>query len=215
MASFTAKTEDFRKLASKLQGLSENIPQELAIVARKAGYRGRRLVAKEMVKYIKLPQKRLLKTCYVKADRNGATLTIRGNFRIAMNRFKTARTPDGMTVRVGPGSPTKFHGAFNTTRKRPAATKTGRRRKTAVKAKAIKHVPIKKLNKQVMRRDGSSRLPISAVPAVRPAQVLQETRAIERIWVDIRLMFFKELKRRIRFLTRKKAGTLNWQQRGN
>ena len=215
MASFTAKTDDFRKLASKLQGLSENIPQELAIVARKAGYRGRRLIAKEMVKYIKLPQKRLLKTCYVKADRNGATLTIRGNFRIAMNRFKTARTPDGMTVRVGPGSPTKFHGAFNTTRKRPAATKTGRRRKTAVKAKAVKHVPIKKLNKQVMRRDGSSRLPISAVPAVRPAQVLQETRAIERIWVDIRLMFFKELKRRIRFLTRKKAGTLNWQQRGN
>jgi hypothetical protein len=215
MVSFVAQTEDFRKLASKLQGLSQNIPQELAIVARKAGYRGRRLVAKQMVQYIKLPQKRLLKTCYVRADRNGATLTVRGNFRIAMNRFKTARTPDGMTVRVGPGSPTKFYGAFNTTRKRPAASKTGRRRKTAAKAKAVKHIPIKKLNNQVMRRDGSSRLPISAVPAVRPAQVLQETRAIERIWVDIRLLFFKELKRRIRFLTRKKAGTLNWQQRGN
>jgi RIO-like serine/threonine protein kinase len=190
----------------------------MAIAGKEAGFKGRRLIAKEMVKYIKLPQKRLLKTCYVKSDRNGATLTIRGNFRIAMNRFKSSRSADGMTVAIGPGRATKFYGAFNTTRKRAGKNKKvklKRSKNVTIKSNVFKRVPIKKLNKQVMRRDGSSRLPISAVPAVRPAQVLQETRAIERIYVDMRLLFFKTLQRRVRFLTRKKAGNLNWQQRGN
>jgi hypothetical protein len=209
MVALIAQTEDFRKLASKLQGLTANLPQELAIVASKTGYRGRRLVAKQMTQYIKLPQKRLLKTCYVKSSREGVTLTIRGNFRIAMHRFKTTRTSDGMTVRIGPGSPTKFYGAFNTTRKKSKGKAKGKARTAK---SAVKHVPIAKLNKQVVRRDSGGRLPISTVPAVRPAQVLQQQRAIERIWVDLRLVFFKQLKRRIRYLTRKKAGTLNWQQ---
>jgi hypothetical protein len=213
MPSLTATTDDFRKLAAKLEGIAKNVPQEIAIAGKEAGFKGRRLIAKEMVKYIKLPQKRLLKTCYVKSDRNGATLTIRGNFRIALNRFKSTRTARGIEVAVGPGRATQFHSAFNTTRKR--AAKNTRRKSASAKSGAIKQMPITKLRGQIIKRDGASRLPISAVPAVRPTQVLQETRAIERIWVDMRLLFFKTLQRRVRFLTRKKAGNLNWQQKGN
>jgi hypothetical protein len=213
MASLTATTADFRKLAAKLDGIAKNVPQEIAIAGKEAGFKGRRLIAKEMVKYIKLPQKRLLKTCYVKSDRNGATLTIRGNFRIALNRFKSTRTARGIEVAIGPGRATQFHSAFNTTRKR--AAKNTRRKSASAKSGAIKQMPITKLRGQIIKRDGASRLPISAVPAVRPTQVLQETRAIERIWVDMRLLFFKTLQRRVRFLTRKKAGNLNWQQKGN
>jgi hypothetical protein len=213
MASLTATTADFRKLAAKLDGIAKNVPQEIAIAGKEAGFKGRRLIAKEMVKYIKLPQKRLLKTCYVKSDRNGATLTIRGNFRIALNRFKATRTARGIEVAIGPGRATQFHSAFNTTRKR--AAKNTRRKSASAKSGAIKQMPITKLRGQIIKRDGASRLPISAVPAVRPTQVLQETRAIERIWVDMRLLFFKTLQRRVRFLTRKKAGNLNWQQKGN
>ena len=207
MASFTAKTEDFRKLAAKLEGIAKNVPQEIAIAGKEAGYKGRRLVAKQMAKHIKLPQKRLLKTCYVKSDRNGATLIVRGAFRIAVKRFKSARTSGGMSVTVGPNNTINVYGAFNTTRKR--AGKSGSR-----KAGAVKHVPIAKLNKQVVKRKGASRLPINAIPAVRPVQVLRETQSVEQIFVDMRLLFFKTLQRRVRFLTRKKAGNLNWQQQG-
>jgi transcription antitermination factor NusG len=218
MPILTATTDDFRKLAAKLEGIANNVPQEIAIAGKEAGYKGRRLVAKQLAKHIKLPQKRLLKTCYVKSDRNGATLTIRGNFRIALNRFKSTRTARGIEVAVGPGRSTQFHSAFNTTRKRAGKNKKVRLKKgksVTIKSGVFKRAPITKLRGQIIKRDGASRLPISAVPAVRPTQVLQETRAIERIWVDMRLLFFKTLQRRVRFLTRKKAGNLNWQQKGN
>jgi hypothetical protein len=208
MPSLTATTEDFRKLAAKLEGIANNVPQEIAIAGKEAGYKGRRLVAKQMAKHIKLPQKRLLKTCYIKSDLNGATLIVRGAFRIAAKRFKSAQTSGGMSVTVGPNNTINVYGAFNTTRRR--AGKSGSR-----KAGAVKHVPIAKLNKQIVKRKGASRLPINAVPAVRPVQVLRETQSVEQIFVDMRLLFFKTLQRRVRFLTRKKAGSLNWQQKGN
>jgi hypothetical protein len=208
MPSLTATTEDFRKLAAKLEGIANNVPQEIAIAGKEAGYKGRRLVAKQLAKHIKLPQKRLLKTCYIKSDRNGATLIVRGAFRIAAKRFKSAQTSGGMSVTVGPSNTINVYGAFNTTRRR--AGKSGSR-----KAGAVKHVPIAKLNKQIVKRKGASRLPINAVPAVRPVQVLRETQSVEQIFVDMRLLFFKTLQRRVRFLTRKKAGSLNWQQKGN
>jgi len=218
MVVLIGHTDDFQKLTRKLEGLSSNIPQEMAIAGKEAALKGRRLVAKQMAKHIKLPQKRLLKTTYAKSNRNSATLTIRGEFRIAMNRFKTYQTNSGIEAQVGPGVYTQFHGAFNTTRKRAGRNKKVRLKKgrsVTIKSGVFKRVPIVKLKKQVMRRDSGARLPISAVPAVRPVQVLRQAGVVPQLWVDMRLLFFKTLQRRIRFLTRKKAGNLNWQQRGN
>lgn len=211
MTTLIAKSDDFQKLIKQLDGLSNNIPQEVAIAAKYAGLRGRRLMAKQVVQFVRLPQKRVLKAFYVQANRDGATLVARGKFRIAFQRFKPVRIKGGAWANIYKGNHSRGEvpGAFNTTRKYHV---TGRGKKKKV-VKVAKPVPIAKLNGRFVVRDGKLRLPISAPPALRIVKVLREDGSFSSLFVDLRAAFKKTLTRRIRFLRMKSRGELNWQKK--
>lgn len=209
MATLVAQSDDFRKLIRQLDGLSNNIPQEIAIAAKQAAFRGRRMMARQVVQFIRLPQKRVLKAFYYKADRDGATLIARGEFRVAFQKFKPKRMPGGAYANIYKGNAKRGEvpGAFTTTMKYPTRGK-GKKRKTI---KVAKPVPIAKLHGRFVVRDSRARLPVSAPPPVRIVQVLREDGSFSQLFVDLRLAFKKTLTRRIRFLRMKKRGQLTWQ----
>jgi hypothetical protein len=199
---FTFTFTDLDDLIQKFEGIADNIPQEIAIANRKAGFRGRRAIAKRLAGHVRQPQKKLMKATYVKANRREVTVVIRGNFRVALKRFSPKRTNDGMTVNAYKSTlagRNNIPGAFNTTRKRTSK-------------KSARYVPIARFHKQPMIRKGKSRLPIQAAPAVRPVEVVTAASLLDGMVLDLESLQTKEVRSRIRFLTMKKRGQLNWQK---
>lgn len=213
VATFDALT-DFRE---KLQSLSDNMPQEIAIAASQTGYRGRRILAKAAQRFIKaIPQKRLIKAFYYRKKGTEVTIIGNGKFRIALKNFKPSPYSRGVVLakQTNDGRPAVIQSAFTSTRTLPKAWKKGARNKAKANAvtKPFKNKPITKFNGHPMQRLGKSRLPIKRVPGVNVNVVLLHNNALENIYVDLRDVFIKQLKRRVRFLDRKRRGELNWQQ---
>jgi hypothetical protein len=220
----SVNSKDFEDLIAKFEGIAENIPQQVAIAGRKAGFRVRRQIAKRLAEHIKSPQKRLMKATYYKKEGNQTTVVIRGGFRMAIKRFKPKQMANGVqfdAYKTSQAGGSFLPGAFNSTRKgsgRGRLVAMGRKKitlksgKVKYKAYGLKAVPIAKFGGQPMKRVGKARLPIKASPPVRPVSVIQTTGLIDGMSTDVQTDFVKEIQKRIRFLTMKKRGQLNWQK---
>jgi hypothetical protein len=200
------KTDGLRHLRDVLAEMQVNVKKEMRVAAWKAQKRGRTEVAKELAKTIRQPAKLLKKASYGKMVDEGFVFVIRGNFRIALKKFRPRHIKTGVTANVTKGT--------------VAVTQTGRARrfKTANNYPGAfmgprPGVPAAKLHGHPMYREGKKRLPIRRVPAVNLTTTIAALNWMPpRLAQLLRLELFKQVKERIRFLKVKIAGKLRNQK---
>lgn len=203
-------TQDFAVLRNRLIAMQENMTKEIRVAAWKAQKRIRGQIASELTKIINQPRKVLIKATYSKIAKTGSSFAvhIRGEFAIAIKRFKPKHVKQGVVAQTGrktvhqnpvtgqvqPADTGKvtFAGGFMGTR--PGVTSI-------------------KLRGTPVRRKGKKRLPIQAIPAVNIVlTVHQNPEMLPHIVEMTKAEFEKQVRERIRFLTLKKQKKLTWQQ---
>lgn len=190
-----AECDGLRILRDQLAEMQVDVPREIAIAGTKTVKKGRSLVAKRIAQVVRLPQGQLKKATRYKVFSTYFVLRIRGQFQIAIRRFRPRHTRQGVVVstrRTGGGKEV-YSDAF-------MGPRPG--------------VPATKLRGNPVRRKTAERLPIQALPAVRVVQVVREAQAVlDSMGDDLRSEYEKQIRERIRFQNLKLAGKLRNQKR--
>jgi hypothetical protein len=171
--------------------------KEMKIVVSKTGKQARIPIAKGLGKIVKVKQKFLKKVTRAEQTNEGAVLVLRGKFRVAIKWFKPRQTKKGITVK-----PYKMASRANAARQYDRGFMGPR-----------PGVPTATLRGQAVYRTTAARSPIAAIPAVVPVADLKEHPGLlEGIVQDVSGELANQIRLRIRYLTRKAAGTLRGKQ---
>lgn len=201
--------DSLRDLRDQIGAMQENVTKEIRVAAWRAQKRIRGQIATELTKIVNQPRKVLIKATYSKIKPNGDfVIVIRGVFAIAVKRFKPKQTKAGVVAKTGKKIvyQNPFTGKMQT-------SDTGKQTfpggfmgpKPGVISPKLRGVPV--------RRVGSKRLPIQAIPAVNVVLTIhQNPDKLPKIIKLAQAEFEKQVRERIRFLTLKKQKQLNWQQ---
>jgi len=211
MIRVEVKADGMRELRDRLAAMDVNVTKEVRIAYWKAQKRIRSLIAGLISKnVINQPKKVCQKAVYSKMRDDGFVVVIRGEFSIAIKRFKPKQNKKGVTAQTGKKvvKQNPFTGKVDTVNKGkefyPGAFMGP---KPGIKAP--------KLNGAVVQRVGKARMPIKAVSAVNVVLSLKNVEGtIEKLMALSKDEAVKQVRERIRFLTVKKQGKLNWQNRG-
>lgn len=198
-----------RDLRDQLGAMQENVTKEIRVAAWRAQKRIRGQIAKELAKIVNQPRKVLLKATYSKIKPDGSFLiVIRGVFAVAVKRFRPKHTKAGVVAKTGKKAvyQNPFTGKVQT-------ADTGKQVFPGGFMGPRPGVPAGKLRGVPVRRAGSRRLPIQAIPAINIVLTIhQNPDKLPQIIKLAQAEFEKQVRERIRFLTVKKQKKLTWQQ---
>ena len=186
------KTVGMNELLAGLASATNNLPQQVNIALGQASNKVKSAVAKEIGKELNTPQKNIKKQITRKTDRTRLTATVstKASGRIPLRDFQAKQTKAGVSAKVS--------------KRRGKKTYTGN---VFIIDKFGKHVFTR-------GRDPKNRK-ISKMRGVSPYGVMKKNMqtmgdVVAFAQQEIRTAMIK----RIRFLELKKAGGLNWQQKG-
>jgi hypothetical protein len=211
MIRVEVKADGMRELRDRLAAMDANVTKEVRIAYWKAQKRIRSLIAGLISKnVINQPKKVCQKAVYSKMRDDGFVVVIRGEFSIAIKRFKPKQNKQGVTAKTGK----KVVKQDPRTGKKDTLNNGKEFYKSAFMGPRP-GVQSTKLKGAVVQRVGKARMPIKAVSAVNVVLSLKNVEGtIEKLMALSKDEAVKQVRERIRFLTVKKQGKLNWQNRG-
>lgn len=198
-----------RDLRDQLGAMQENVTKEIRVAAWRAQKRIRGQIATELAKIVNQPRKVMIKATYSKIRPDGSFfIIIRGTFAIAIKRFKPKHSKAGVVAKTGKKTVVQnpFTGKIS-------VSDTGKQvfplgfmgPKPGVMAVKLRGAPV--------RRKGSNRLPIEAIPAINVVLTIKANdSAMPKIIRLAQAEFEKQVRERMRFLTLKRQKRLTWQQ---
>lgn len=198
-----------RDLRDRLAAMQVDVKKEVRIASWKAQKRIRSLIAGLLSKnVINQPKKVTSKAVYSKMRDDGFLIVIRGNFSVAIKRFKPKQNKKGVTAKTGKKTVKQnpFTGKI-------ATESTGKEFFPSAFMGPKPGTSSIKLRGAVVKRKTKARLPIQSVPAVNVVLSLKNVEGtVEKLVAMSQEEIVKQVKERIRFLTLKQQKRLNWQQ---
>ena len=186
------KTVGMNELLAGLASATNNLPQQVNIALGQASNKVKSAVAKEIGKELNTPQKNIKKQITRKTDRTRLTATVstKASGRIPLRDFQAKQTKAGVSAKVS--------------KRKGRKTYTGN---VFVIDKFGKHVFTR-------GRDPKNRR-ISKMKGASPFGIIRDnTQTMGDVLTVARREIRVAMEKRIRFLELKKAGGLNWQQKG-
>ena len=198
-----------RDLRDQIGAMQENVTKEIRVAAWRAQKRIRGQIAKELTTIVNQPRKLLIKATYSKIKPDGSFIVvIRGEFAVAIKRFKPKHVKQGVVAKTG--KKTVYQNPFTG---KVQTADTGKVTFDGGFMGPKPGVPAAKLRGVPARRKGSRRLPIEAIPAVNIVlTIYQNQTMLPQLLKLTKAEFEKQVRERIRFLTLKKQKKLTWQQ---
>jgi len=203
-------THDLSAIRNRIIAMKENATKEIRVAAWRAQKRIRSQIASELAKIINQPKKVLIKATYSKIAKTGSSFTvhIRGEFAIAIKRFKPKHTKRGVIAKTGKKTVHKnsLTGAVQSADTGKIVFSNGfmgpKPGRSSIK---LRGTPV--------RRVGRKRLPIQAIPAVNIVlTIYQNPEKLPQIISMAQTEFEKQVRERMRFLTLKQQKRLTWQR---
>lgn len=198
-----------RDLRDQLGAMQENVTKEIRVAAWRAQKRIRGQIASELTKIINQPRKLMIKATYSKIKPDGSfIIVIRKEFAIAVKKFRPKHVKAGVVAKTGKKVvyQNPFTGKVQT-------SDTGKQTFPGGFMGPRPGVPATKLRGTPVRRVGSKRKPIQAIPAINVVLTIhQNPDKLPKIIKLAQAEFEKQVRERIRFLTVKKQKKLTWQQ---
>lgn len=180
------------ELVQQLGAVAKNIRKEIGVATWAAQKKGKRLIAREVVKEINLPQKTVMKAIVGKRFSDGSAMVMLSKERrLSLKHFKPKQNKVGVTVKVNRNRTTVIPHAFMGPR--PGAI-------------------ARKLHGHVAVRSGSSRKPLRFLKGISPYGFVKKSGLVMPISDQIQAFFLAELQDRLRYLKLKASGGLNFQQ---
>jgi hypothetical protein len=185
------KAKGMNELLAKMDEVADNLPKEVNIVLGISARKVQSRLSKEIGRELNTPQKNIKRQTSreVNRQRVTATVKIRKSARIPLRDFKARQTKQGVSAKISKRKGVKkYRNSFIIARFGNHAFTRGRNPK----------------NRKITKMMGPSPWGV----------IVRNNRVMDRTMKWSKIIVLREMKERVRYLTRKKAGGLNWQQKG-